>query len=166
MPIRILLAATSLAAVVTAGMALGADKHLHHLAGSIKVEAAWARASAGMAKAGAAYLTIRNIGSTPDRLIAASAAVAQRAELHTHIMTDNVMRMRRIEAVPVAAGGATTLKPGGNHVMLMGLHAPLRKDGQFPLTLTFEKAGDVTVTVNIAGVAARRHGGMGHGSHK
>ena len=107
--------------------------------------AAWARASAGMAKAGAAYLTIRNIGSTPDRLIAASAPVARRAELHTHIMTDSVMRMRRIKAVPVAAGGAATLKPSGNHVMLMGLHAPLRKDGQFPLTLTFEKAGDVTV---------------------
>ncbi len=143
--------------------AAAAEMHGRAISGPIAVEAAWARASAGMATAGAAFVTIRNTGTGADRLVAVSAPVARRAELHTHMTTDNVMRMRRIDAVPVQPGAATMLRPGGEHVMLMGLHTPLKEGERFPLTLTFEKAGAVTVPVVVRAVAARGHGGMGDG---
>ena len=88
-------------------------------------------------------------------LIGVSAPVAERVELHAHIMSDGVMRMRRVDAVPVPGGGSAELKPGGRHVMLIGLRAPLKEGGTFPLTLTFDKAGTITVTVAVGSVAAR-----------
>ena len=126
----------------------------------IVVEAAWARASAGMTGAGAVFVTIRNTGEHADRLVGAAAPVARRAELHTHIVRDNVMRMRRVDAVPLRPGATTRLKPGGRHVMLMGLRAPLEEGARFPLTLVFEKAGALTVPVTVRAVAARGNGGM------
>ncbi len=171
MPRHVLFCAAWLTAAIFTVPATAADRHAQAMAGPIKVEAAWARASAGMAKAGAAFVTIRNAGASADRLVAASAPVARRVELHTHIMKDNVMRMRRVDAMPVEPGAMTVLKPGGYHVMLIGLHAPLKQGDRFPLTLSFEKAGAITVAATIRGVAARGPGGMddsgmGHGGHK
>ena len=123
--------------------------------GPLTVEAPWARASAGAAKAGAAYLRIANAGAEGDRLIGVSAPVAERVELHTHSMSDGVMRMRKVDAVPVPGGGSAELKPGGHHVMLIGLRAPLKKGETFPLTLTFDKAGTITVNVAVGSIAAR-----------
>ena len=117
--------------------------------GDLMVDHPWARASIGKAKAGAAYLTIVNGGSQADRLIAAETPAAKRAELHTHVMKDGVMKMRQLEAVEVAPGEPTVFQPGGLHVMLMGLKAPLTEGESFPLTLTFEKAGTLEITVKI-----------------
>ena len=128
------------------------------LAGDITIEKPWARASAGMAKAGAAFMTLRNQGAT-DRLVAASAPVARVTELHTHIMDGDVMRMRKVETIEVTGGTMTTLAPGGLHVMLMGLHAPLQEGTSFPLTLTFERAGQMTVDVMVMKAGAM---GMDH----
>jgi len=140
----------------------GGHGHNHGAApAGITVDAPFARASAGPVKNGAAYLTIRNSGDAPDRLIAAKAPVSERAELHTHLHEDGVMKMRKVEAVEVPAGGEAALKPGGDHVMLMGLHAPLKEGETFPLTLVFETAGEVTVTVTIGSVGAS----SGHGDH-
>jgi len=125
----------------------------------ISVSDAWARASAGPARAGAAFMMIMNKGAA-DRLVAAKSDVGARTELHTHIKEGEIMRMRRIEAVDVPAGGVAMLKPGGHHVMFMKLKAPLKEGTTFPLTLTFEKAGDITVTV-----AVKKAGAMGAG-HK
>ena len=133
--------------------------------GALTVEAAWARASAGAARAGAAYLRIVNAGAADDRLIGVAAPVAARVELHTHATSDGVMRMRRIEAIRIPAGAAAELGPGGDHVMLIGLEAPLGKGETFPLTLTFEKAGAVTVPVSVLGVAARGPGKAGGHRH-
>ena len=132
----------------------------HH----ISIEQPFARATPGLVKNGAAFLTIRNTGPA-DRLLSAESGVAKRTELHTHLMQDGVMRMRRVEAIDVPSGGAVMLKPGGDHVMLMGLTAPLKKGQSFELTLIFEKAGRVPVTVGVAGVGAKApHGdGAGHG---
>lgn len=138
----------------------------HAAAGPIVIQDAWARASAGIAGTGAVYLTIRNTGTHPDRLIAASAPIARRAELHTHIMKNHVMRMRRIDTVALPPGTTIGFQPGGRHVMLMGLRAPLREGAQFPLTLAFEKAGTLSVDVVVRGIAARGHGAMGHGARK
>lgn len=117
--------------------------------GDLVIDHPWARASIGKAKAGAAYLTITNGGGEADRLISAETPAAKRAELHTHVMKDGVMKMRRLEAVEVAPGEPTVFQPGGLHVMLMGLKAPLTEGETFPLTLNFEKAGAVEITVKI-----------------
>jgi periplasmic copper chaperone A len=133
--------------------------------GDITVEGPWARASAGKAMAGAAFMSLSNAGATDDRLTGVSAGVSDKAELHTHIKEGNIMRMRPVEAVDVPAGGVATLEPGGDHVMFMGLHEPLKEGETFPLTLTFEKAGEVTVEVVVMKAGAMGHGSMhGHGA--
>ena len=134
-----------------------------HTLGPLTIEAPWARARAGAARAGVAYLRIFNAGPEDDRLTGVSSPVAGRAELHSHVMKDGVMRMRRIEAVRVPGNESAELKPGGDHVMLMGLGAPLKQGGSFPLTLIFKKAGTVTVTVAILPITARGPGTKRHG---
>src|SRR5271167_584296 len=113
----------------------------------LDVSDAWARASPGKAENGVAYLTIRS--PTPDRLVAASSPVAKKAELHTMEMAGMVMKMRPLAGLDIPAGQPVTLKPGGDHVMLMGLNGPLHEGQSFPLTLNFEKAGARTVTVAV-----------------
>jgi hypothetical protein len=126
----------------------GASAHEYKI-GDLTIQHPWARASIGAAKAGAAYFVIVNEGTEPDRLIATATPVAKRAQLHTHLIEDGVAKMRPVEAVEVAPGAPTVLQPGGLHVMLMGLTAPLEEGGRFPLTLTFERAGTLEVEVYI-----------------
>ena len=85
------------------------------------------------------------------------------------------MRMRHVRSIPVPANGTVTLQPGGHHIMMMGLTKKLKKGEIFPLTLTFENAGKVTVDVKIghagalgnpAGHLHKKMDGMGHGKHK
>ncbi|NQW12439.1 MAG: copper chaperone PCu(A)C [Alphaproteobacteria bacterium] len=144
-------------------LASGSQQHA-----AISVTAAFARASAGPAKTGAAYLTIHNAGSGADRLVAAKADVAKRVELHTHRHEGGVMKMRPIAAVDIPAGGKASLKPGGDHVMFMGLTAPLTEGESFTLTLVFERAGEITVTVEIGSVGAMgaSHSRGVHGTHR
>jgi copper(I)-binding protein len=135
--------------------------------GAITVEQAWARpTSAGMPN-GAAYLVVRNAGSSADRLVAATSEVAERAELHNHtIDAQGVAMMRPVEAIEVPAGGQAELKPGGFHLMLLGLHAPLAAGASFPLRLRFAEAGEVEVMVGVGkgpGDAAGHAGHMQHG---
>lgn len=129
--------------------------------GDLTIADPWARASAGMARAGAAFMHITNDGAT-DRLVAADADVSRVVELHTHIKDGDIMRMRRVDAIEVTGGTETVLQPGGLHVMLIDLHAPLEEGESFPLSLTFETAGTVEVTVTVKGVGASS-GGMTHG---
>jgi periplasmic copper chaperone A len=141
-----------------------ADKMAHK---PIMVEQPWARASIG--KNGAAYVTVINHGKSADNLIGVEASVAKRVQLHTHKNDGEIMRMRHIKSIPVPAEGSVTLKPGGHHIMMMGLIHKLKKGEEFPLTLVFEKAGKVTVKVKIKHAGAL--GGSsdhqkGHGEHK
>ncbi|MDP6068341.1 MAG: copper chaperone PCu(A)C [Alphaproteobacteria bacterium] len=130
-------------------------------AGEIMVGHAWARASAGkMARNGAAYITVHNLGSKADRLVAVETPAAAKAQFHTHVSKEGVMRMRRIKAVEVPPGAPVVFRPGGLHVMLMKLVAPLEKGGELALVLTFEKAGRVEITVPILAVGAM--GGQHH----
>jgi copper(I)-binding protein len=115
----------------------------------LKIDGAWARATAGAARNGAAYMTIQNDGTTADRLVAASSPIAGSVELHAHLKDGDVMRMRPVTAVDIAPGAPAVLQPGGLHVMLLDLKGPLKDGETFPLTLTFEKAGKVTVSVAI-----------------
>ena len=125
------------------------------LAGDIQITQPWARASAGMAKAGAAYLAVQNTGTADDRLVAARADVSDKVELHTHIKEGDLMKMRQVMAIDVPAGKTVALQPGGLHVMFMGLKAPLKTGAHFPLTLVFEKAGEITVDVEVQGVSSK-----------
>jgi len=113
----------------------------------LEVSDAWARATPGKAENGVAYLTIRS--PTSDRLVSASSPVAKKAELHTMEMAGMVMKMRPLAGLDIPAGQPVTLKPGGEHIMLLGLNRPLREGQSFPLTLNFEKAGTRTVTVAV-----------------
>jgi len=113
----------------------------------LEVSDAWARATPGKAENGVAYLTIRS--PTPDHLVSASSPVAKKAELHTMEMAGMVMKMRPLAGLDIPAGQPVALKPGGEHIMLLGLTRPLREGQSFPLTLNFEKAGTRTVTVAV-----------------
>lgn len=129
----------------------------------LKIDGVWARATAGAARTGAAYMTIQNDGATADRLVAAASPIAGSVELHAHLKDGDVMRMRPVMAVEVAPGEPAVLQPGGLHVMLLDLKGPLKDGESFPLTLTFEKAGKVTVSVAIRRSAPNPAGG--HGAH-
>jgi hypothetical protein len=122
-----------------------------------------------MAKTGAAYLTVRNKGAA-DKLVAVSSDAAQSAMLHRMVNKDGMMTMQHVNSLPVPAGGSAVLKPGSYHVMFVGLKAQLKEGATFPLNLTFEKAGKVTVQVTVQrpeaaqGDAGRDDGPMkGHG---
>ena len=121
---------------------------------TINVENSWARETPPAATTGAAYLTLANTGSETDKLINISSGIAETIELHTTLHKDGVMKMRRVEVVEVRPGESTVFKPGGLHIMLMGLRQPLKKDQTFPLTLEFEKAGDITVEVTVKSIDA------------
>ena len=120
------------------------------LAADVMVMDAYARVASKVAKSGAAFLIIHNRSGQDDRLIAASSDVAKRVELHTHLEENGVMKMTKLEdGMPVPAGGMHALKRGGDHVMFMGLTRSLEHRDMFELTLTFEHAGDVTLTVPV-----------------
>ena len=98
----------------------------------------------------AAYMVIRNTGSEADKLIAASTDAAKTVELHTVIEEGGMMRMRQVEGgIDIPANGQVELKPGGFHVMLIGLTRDLNAGDKVELTLTFEKAGEIPVTAEV-----------------
>lgn len=117
--------------------------------GDLSIGHPWARASIGAATAGAAYLSITNNGTTADRLLKVSTPQAATAELHANILDQGVTAMRPVEKLDLPPGTTTALKPGGFHLMLTGLTAPLKEGTMFPMTLTFEKAGAVSVDVKV-----------------
>ncbi|MEI6984961.1 MAG: copper chaperone PCu(A)C [Rhodospirillaceae bacterium] len=125
-------------------------------AGAIEVEHPWSRATAEGAPNGAVFVELKNEGKEADRLISATTSVAAKVELHTHIMDGEVMKMRQVDAIAIAPGAKVHLAPGGLHIMLLGIKEPLSKDKNFPLTLTFEKAGAVTVDVSVLGAGETR----------
>lgn len=119
-------------------------------AGALSLQDAWARPSIGNAPNGVVYLKISNKGDSADRLVGASAGVAKRVGIHATIMEGGVMKMRHAaKGVEVPANGAVELKPGGFHVMLMGLTQKLISGDNFDLTLTFEQQGKVKIPVEI-----------------
>jgi|YNPMSStandDraft_1061717.scaffolds.fasta_scaffold08464_4 copper(I)-binding protein len=142
------LLALGLAAIATPALA---HDYTH---GDLRIGHPWSRA-AGANTNGAGYMTIRNTGAQPDRLVSASTPIARTVELHTHIRDGEVMRMRPVNDIPVPAGQTVRLRPGGLHVMLIGLTEPLRQGAEVPLTLRFERAGEVQVMLAIEAAGAR-----------
>ena len=127
----------------------------------VEIKDAWARATPGKAENGAAYLTIQS--PVADRLVGVFSPVAKKAGLHTMTMESSVMKMRPLGGVDLPANQPVTLKPGGTHIMLQGLKEPLQAGKSFPLTLTFEKAGERQVEVAVEKLGAtgpEGHAGM------
>ena len=120
----------------------------------IEVRQAWARATPGALTTGAAYFTVANKGSAPDRLLSVSSPVADKASLHEEKMEGGMMKMRPLDSLTIAPGKSLALKPGGDHLMLEGLKHPLKEGEHFPLVLTFEKAGKQEVDVAVGKAAA------------
>lgn len=114
---------------------------------AISVDGAWARATVAGQMSSAAYFTIRNAGGA-DKLLSVSSPSAN-ASMHSTSTDNGVMRMRPLPALDVPANATVELKPGGTHVMLMGLKAPLEAGSTILLDLKFEKSGEHHVTANV-----------------
>jgi copper(I)-binding protein len=132
-------------------------------AGDLVLDHAWARATPSGAKVGGGFLTIENKGAAPDKLMGASSPAAGKIEVHETAMNNDVATMRPVNGgLSIAPNQSVTLAPGGYHLMMMDLKGPLKKGDKVPMTLTFEKAGDVKVTFDIRGVGATSSGQMDH----
>jgi len=126
--------------------------------GAIVIERPWARATP--VKVGGAYMTIRNRGTAPDRLLKVASPAAEKAEIHETRIEDGMAMMRATGALELEPGATIELKPGGLHVMLMGLERPLEEGESLKLVLTFEKAGTIEVEATVEKAGAP--GGHNH----
>jgi uncharacterized protein YcnI/copper(I)-binding protein len=145
--------------------------HMHMAAAAFKVgalviEAPWSRATPGGAKTAGGYLKVTNTGSTPDRLLRGTFAVAGKGEVHEMSVQDGVMKMRELgDGLEIKPGQSVELKPGGFHMMFMDLKEPLKAGQTIKGTLVFEKAGSVDVEYAVRPMGATS-GGMGGMEHK
>jgi copper(I)-binding protein len=131
-------------------------------AGDLVISQAWSRATPGGAKIGGGYLTIENKGAAPDRLIGGAADIAAKVELHEMAMTNGVMTMRPLgNGLTIEPGKTVKLAPGGYHLMMFDLKGPLQQGDKLPVTLEFEKAGKVKVSLDVQGVGAQAPAGAG-----
>jgi copper(I)-binding protein len=128
---------------------------------TVSVSDARARAVPHMAPASGAFLTLHNKDTADHVLVAAESPVAKAVELHTHINDNGVMRMRKIDSIKVPAGGMTMLKPGGLHIMFIGLNRPLNAGDNVPLTLVFADGSRISLDAPVKEFAGM--GGMGSG---
>jgi periplasmic copper chaperone A len=109
----------------------------------IAIENPWSRATTPGAKIAAGYMTIRNNSAAPDRLLGGSSPLASKVETHVTMKDGDIMRMREVKGYEVPAKGSFELKPGGAHLMLVDIKKPFKEGDRIPVTLRFEKAGDV-----------------------
>ncbi len=127
----------------------------------ISVKSAWARASVG--RNGAAYITLDNKSKSSYSLIGCVTDIAERVELHTHLMDGTILRMRRVDSVEIPPGGTISMVPGGLHIMLIGLKEKLRKGRTFSLTLKFVNSDEIDISVQILGIGDMNQAHKKHG---
>lgn len=131
-------------------------------AGDLVISQAWSRATPGGAKVAGGYLTIENKGSAPDKLVAVTAEIAGKTEVHEMAMDNGVMKMRPLnKSLVIEPGKIVKFAPGGYHLMLQDLKGPFKEGEKVPVTLEFEKAGKVAVSLDVQGVGAQAPGGGG-----
>ena len=139
---------------ITAMLAATLAQAHSYTAGSLKIDHPAARATMGNMTNGAAFVQIENTGSADDALLSASSPAAAKVEIHTMSMEGDVMKMRALDQLDIKAGSKVEMKPGnGYHIMMLGLKKPLKNGDEFPLTLTFKKAGKVKVSVHVEDMA-------------
>jgi len=131
--------------------------------GSIEIDNPWSRATPEGASIAVGYMTIKNNGSAPERLIAASVDAAGSVEFHSTVMDNGVSKMRELPSIEISPGQTIELKPGGTHAMLVDLKHPLQKGEYIAGSLTFEHAGTVRIEYLVEGIGARNpEHGMSH----
>src|SRR6202790_192998 len=131
-------------------------------AGDLVITQAWSRATPAGAKVAGGYLTIENKGAAPDRLIGGSADVADKVQVHEMTMNNGVMTMRPLDkGLSIEPGRIVKLAPGGYHLMMLDLKGPLKQGDKVPVTLEFEKAGKVKLSLDVQGVGAQAPAGAG-----
>lgn len=132
-------------------------------AGSITVEQPWARATPAGAKVGGGYLRVTNTGPEPDRLTGGTFPIADKVEVHEMSMVNDIMRMKQVpDGLEIEPGASVELKPGGTHLMFLGLREGLSEGQVLKGTLIFEKAGPVEVTYQVRGMAGAPAAGSHH----
>jgi len=127
----------------------------NHEKGDIQVRHPWSRATAPGAQVAAGYLEIRNNGTQRDRLLSVSTAAAKRVEMHVTRREGEVMQMREVKTFDIPARERLELRPGGAHLMLVGLAQPLKKGERFAMTLRFERAGEIEVQFEVQELGSR-----------
>jgi copper(I)-binding protein len=135
-------------------------------AGDLVISQAWSRATPGGAKVAGGYLVIENKGTVPDKLVSVSADIAGKAEIHEMVIDNGVMKMRLLDKGLVVDPGKTVkLAPGGYHLMLQELKGPFKQGDKVPVTLQFEKAGKIAISLDVQAVGAQAPGDAGHSGH-
>ena len=134
--------------------------------GDLQIEKPWARATVPGAAVGGGYLVIRNRSPVADRLVGVTSPVSARVEMHEMAMDKDVMRMREVKGVDVPAKGSVQFKPGGYHLMFMELKAQLKQGEKVPVTLRFEKAGEVKADFAVEAMGAGSGTAIKHGTMK
>ena len=130
---------------------------------SIVVTQAWSRATPGGSKVAGGYLVIENKGSSADKLLSASTEIANKVEIHEMVVNDGVMTMRAVEGgLSIDPGRTVKFAPGGLHLMIVGLATPLVRGDKVPVTLEFEKAGKVKLSLDVQGIGAQGPAGGDH----
>jgi periplasmic copper chaperone A len=129
-------------------------------AGDLVITQAWSRATPNGAKIGSGYFTVENKGTTADRLIGVSADIAGKVEVHEMATKDGVMTMRPLDkGLTIDPGKTIKLAPGGSHLMMFDLKAPLKQGDVLPVTLEFEKAGKVKISLDVQSIGAQSPAG-------
>jgi copper(I)-binding protein len=146
--------------------AVSVARAAEQVVGDLKLTAPWIRASVPGQVNGAGYVQIDNQAGQADRLISATTNGVNRVELHTIITDNGVAKMREVPGIDVPAKGAVKLMPGGFHIMFLGLTSPFKADTTVPVTLKFEKAGEVKVDFEIKPATFNPSAKSAHDSHK
>jgi len=143
----------------------GAAGAADYTVGPMRITQAWARATPKGASAGAAYMTVTNTGSEPDRVSCVSSEASKLCQIHEMTAEGAVMKMRPVEGgLEIKPGQTVILKPGSFHMMLLGLTQPLQAGNVVRATLKFDKAGTVAVDYPIAAIGAPVPGSAGGGA--
>ncbi len=137
--------------------AAAAPAHEFHRLGDIVIEQPWARATP--IKVGGAYVTVRNNGALADRLVKVASPLAEKGEIHETRVEGGMAMMRPVDGIALGPRSSVQLKPGGLHIMLMGLARPLKEGERIKLVFTFERAGTIEVEARVekAGAIAPGH---------
>ena len=149
-------------AIIMSCVSIAAAKAQDQAAG-IVVTQAWSRATPGGAKVAGGYLIIENRGQMTDRLLSGSTEAAKKVEIHEMAVIDGVMTMRPVqEGLAIGAGQTVKFVPGGLHLMLVGLTAPLKQGDLIQLSLKFENAGEIVVPFEVKAMGAQAPGPLSH----
>ena len=148
---RMLLMTTTVIACFINATAMATD----YKVGSLEIGSPWSRSTPKGSQTAIGYMTIKNNGTTPDRLIGGSIDVATNFELHSMVMENGIAKMRELKDVEIGPGQTIEFKPGGSHVMFVDLKHPLSKGEHVKGTLIFEHAGKVQIEYSVEGIGVQ-----------